>query len=61
MKPIQCVITDPVHVEEISRANKVKKYPKLARAVRELALERARQIKDFGDVPLMPARQLQSS
>jgi hypothetical protein len=61
MKPIQCVISDPVHIEQINRANKVRKFPKLGRAVRELALERARQIKDYGDVPLVPSRQPQPS
>lgn len=55
-KPIQCVFYDELISNRIRKVTKSRRYPRDSRTVRELALERLRQIEDFGDVPMMPAR-----
>jgi hypothetical protein len=57
-KPVQCVIQDPILVRRIDRITKTRKYPRASRTVRELFLERLKQVEDYGDLPLVPDRQV---
>jgi hypothetical protein len=55
VKPIQCTLQDPIQVERFTKITRLRRYPRPSRTVRELALERAKQIEDYGDVPMVPA------
>lgn len=54
MDPIRATIEDSVAVAKIVRVQQMRGHKKPSRTLRELALERAKQIEDFGDGPLMP-------
>ena len=57
---IQLAIQDPIVVRRIRQITIARQYPRDSRTVRELAMERLQQIENFGDVPLIPSRQVVS-
>lgn len=56
MAKITLQITDEQSVSRFSKLTKLRKYHKATKTVRTLAEERAQQIEQFGDVPMIPAR-----
>ncbi len=56
MKPIRVTIEDEVAARRIELERRRRQHKKPSRTVREMALERLKQIEDYGDVPLIPIR-----